>query len=221
MARPTFPAEPVTPAEILDGYLPGVLAGFASVAGTEQLRGELGLKLCGEGGGEWRLELGEGRLSLRPGSRLDAPLTLVQTVEDWRDTLWQGRGAGLGRLLASLFRADAAPPPAPPRFAQAAQAGFEALRKLDGLLRVAVVESGRPRWCADLRLGPGELPARPTTVVSMRARDADRLLAGTLKPMEAFLSGRLRLSGDYGLLLQLYAAGRGLGGALEGPSRRA
>lgn len=212
MQRPIFPAEPVEPAEILDRYLPGVLAGFASIAGAEQLRGELGLKLHGEGGGEWLVELSEGRLRLRPGSRLDAPLTLVQSVEHWRGTLWQGHGAGLGRMLARLFRADAPPPPAPPRFGAAAQAGLEALRKLDGLLRVAVAESGRVRWHADLRLGPGELPAQPTATVSLRARDADRLLAGTLKPVEAFLSGRLRLSGDYGLLVQLHAAGRNLGG---------
>jgi len=221
MAPPIFPTAPVAPAELLDVYLPEALAAFAEIEGAEDLDGSLGLQLVGESGGEWVLELVGGRLRVRPGSRAETPLSFVQSVEHWRAALWQGRGAGIGRAIARMFRAAPAPSAPPRSLAPAARASLDALRKLDGLLRVAVAEPGEGAWHADLRLGPGDLPRRPTTTVSLRGRDADRLLTGRLNPLEAYLAGKVRLSGDYGLLLQLHAAGREVGGAFGGGRGRA
>jgi hypothetical protein len=55
-------------------------------------------------------------------------------------------------------------------------------------------------------VGPGEVPQTPTASLSLCADDAAALLGRELGPLEALLSGRLRLDGEVGFLLQLQAA---------------
>ena len=82
---------------------------------------------------------------------------------------------------------------------------LEALAPLRGLLRVAVTDSGG-EWRVDLQLGPGEIPEEPTTKLCVSCADADELAAGRLKPLEAFMAGRIRVTGDMGLVFQIQAA---------------
>ena len=67
----------------------------------------LGVQLVGEGGGEWVLDLRGGDVRVRPGSRAETAFSYVQTVEDWRGALWEGRGGAVGRGAAALFRPGA------------------------------------------------------------------------------------------------------------------
>lgn len=214
MAPSDFPAVPVPPAELLERYLQGALDELAAFEGARHVEAAVGLLLSGEGGGEWVLALSGGRLRLRPGSRAEAAVTLVQPVEHWRGALWEARGGRVGRILAGLFRAPRRSDGADGPIGAAAPVALEALGKLDALLRLRLRGPGAERWHVDLKLGPGALPAKPTTVVSLAAEDADRLLAGDLDPVEAFMRGRVRLRGDLGVLLRLQSAGRRVGQAL-------
>jgi SCP-2 sterol transfer family len=131
----------------------------------------------------------------------------VQTVEHWRGALWEGRGGAIGRGAAALFH-----PGAPEVEAGLALAGgaaipaaVAALGELRGLLHVVVTDSCGD-WRVGLQLGPGDIPARPTTEVCVSAADADQMASGALKPIEAFMAGRIRILGDMGLVLQMQAA---------------
>jgi hypothetical protein len=201
-----FPRAPVPPAELLEKYLP---AAFAAAPRPEQVAGmtlALGVRLVGEGGGEWVLDLSDGDVRVRAGSRAETSFSYVQTVEDWRGALWEGRGAAVGRGAAALFR-----PGAPELEAAAGLVGAEipaviaALGSLRGLVRVVVTDPGGD-WRVDLQLGPGEIPSQPTTEMSVSAEDANRMATGELQPIEAFMAGRIRVLGDMGLVFQIQAA---------------
>ena len=203
---PEFPRSPVSPAELIETYLPAALATAPRPDAAADVTLTLGVQLVGEGGGEWVLDLRAGEVAVRAGSRADTAFSYVQTVEDWRGALWESRGGAVGRGVAALFH------PGAPELETAAGlvgAGVPALitslRELRGLLRVVVNEAGRD-WCVALQLGPGEIPGQATTEVCVSAEDADLMATGELKPIEAFMAGRIRILGDMGLVFQMQAA---------------
>ncbi|HKA14343.1 MAG TPA: SCP2 sterol-binding domain-containing protein [Myxococcota bacterium] len=201
-----FPRSPVAPAELLERYLP---AAFAESARPEHAAGvalALGVQLVGEGGGEWVLDLCDGDVRVRAGSRAETAFSYVQTVADWRGALWEGRGGAVGRGAAALFQPGAPEVEAAVGLVGAGiPAAIAALGELRGLVHV-VVSDAAGEWRVGLQLGPGDIPSLPTTEVCVSAADADQLAAGELKLIEAFMAGRIRILGDMGLVLQMQAA---------------
>jgi hypothetical protein len=217
---PEFPRSPVSPAELLEHFLPAAIetAGRSDPTGGATV--SLGVQLVGEGGGEWVLELSGGAVRVRAGSREKAAFSYVQSVADWRGALWEGRGGAVGRAVAALFR-----PGAPEIEAAFGAVGagiptaLAALGALRGLVHVVVSEPGG-EWRVGLQLGSGEIPAKPTTELCVSAADADAMASGELKPIEAFMAGRIRILGDMGLVLQMQAAQMQAAGAAAGAARR-
>jgi hypothetical protein len=203
---PDFPRSPIAPAELIETYLPAALAAAPRPAAAADVTLSLGVQLVGEGGGEWVFDLRAGDVAVRAGSRAETAFSYVQSVDDWRGALWEGRGGAVGRGVAALFH-----PGAPEIEAAAGLIGsgvpalIASLRDLRGLLRVVVNEQDRD-WCVALQLGPGAIPSQPTTEVCVSAEDADRMATGELKPIEAFMAGRIRILGDMGLVFQMQAA---------------
>jgi hypothetical protein len=203
---PEFPRSPVSPAELLESYLPAALAAAPSADRIGDVSVELGVQLVGEGGGEWVLELSGGAVRVHSGSREKTAFSYVQSVADWRGALWEGRGGAVGRGAAALFRPGAPEMEAAVGLVGAGiPAALQSLAPLRGLLHV-VVSDDTGEWRVGLQLGPGEIPAAPTTEVCVSAADADAMLAGDLKPIEAFMAGRIRVLGDMGLVFQIQAA---------------
>jgi len=217
---PEFPRSPVSPAELLENYLPAAIANAPSAGRIGEVSVALGVQLIGEGGGEWVLDLREGAVSVRAGSREKTAFSYVQTVDDWRGALWEGRGGAVGRATAALFQ-----PGAPEVEAAAGVVGagipavLQALEAVRGLLHI-VVSDDRGEWRVGLQLGPGAVPAAPTTEVCVSSADADALFRGDLKPIEAFMAGRIRVLGDMGLVFQIQAAQMQVASAHD-PARRA
>src|SRR5687768_14116976 len=104
---PEFPRSPVSPAELLESYLPAALAAAPSAGRIGDVSVELGVQLVGEGGGEWVLELSGGAVRVHSGSREKTAFSYVQSIADWRGALWEGRGGAVGRAAAALFRPGA------------------------------------------------------------------------------------------------------------------
>jgi hypothetical protein len=203
---PEFPRSPVSPAELLESYLPAALAAVPTPARIDGVSVALGVQLVGEGGGEWVFELNAGAVRVSAGSRSKTAFSYVQTVADWRGALWEDRGGAVGRGVAALFRPGA--PEVEAAFGivgPGIPAALDALGALRGLLHVVVRDDGG-EWRVGLQLGPGEIPAAPTTEVCVSAADANAMLTGELKPIEAFMAGRIRVLGDMGLVFQIQAA---------------
>src|SRR5262245_7950837 len=104
---PEFPRSPVSPAELLESYLPAALEAAPNAGRIDDVSVALGVQLVGDGGGEWVLELDGGAVRVRSDSREKTAFSYVQSVADWRGALWEGRGGAVGRGVAALFRPGA------------------------------------------------------------------------------------------------------------------
>jgi putative sterol carrier protein len=60
-------------------------------------------------------------------------------------------------------------------------------------------------WTVDFVLGPGEIPAEPSTTVTICAADAAAMGRGELNPIEAMMAGRIQVAGDLALMMQMQA----------------
>jgi hypothetical protein len=204
-----FPQSPLSPTEFLEQWLPRA---FAEADIPEEARSvdlQVGVCLHGDAGGEWVFEVKAGVLAVQPGSREECAFTFVQSVEDWRGALWEGRGGAIGRQSVALFKpgsqaAAAAGPgqmgPGPPN-----AAALEEMRKLDGVIQMQVTGAEGGDWAVAFKLGPGPIPDDPTTIVSITAEDAAALETGELDPMQAFMGGKLQVQGDMTLMMQMQA----------------
>jgi hypothetical protein len=200
---PTFPPAPVAPTELMQEYLPAAFAELGSLEGAADLDLALGLKLEGAGGGEWVVRLCEGRVDVRAVSRDHAAFTVLQSVDDWRGALWEGRGGVAGKALTRFFRPQAPPADAVERAALDAPKALARVRGLEGRVRLCVTGGPGGDWAVDLMLGPGRIPRDATTTVTIDHDDAEALGQGDLDPMQAFMGGRIGVSGSVSLLVRL------------------
>ena len=203
---PAFPPAPIAASEFFECYLPAAFSEAAVPDDVKVVELDLGVKLEGEGGGEWLCRLSEGRLRVAAGSREEAAFTVVQSVDDWRGALWEGRGGAIGQQAAAVFR--------PHEGLAAARSGtisaptpaaLAAMRDLSGLVRLVVTGGDGGDWRVGFKLGPGEIPAEATTTLTFSSEAAAALQRGELNPLEAFLAGRVRVAGDVTLVMQMQA----------------
>ena len=194
----------------MEDYLPRAFAEPGSL--RDSLAGldtRIGVRLEGEGGGEWVVHIEAGGLRVVAERRTQAAFSVIQSVRDWRGALWEGRGGAVGRQATAIFHADdlgaaegsaggLGRPPTPAVLAR--------MDRLDGLMRMVIsgCDDGED-WRIDFKLGPGEIPPEPTTTITLRAEDAEALERGELNPLEAFMAGRIRVLGDVTLMLQMQA----------------
>ena len=164
----------------------------------------LGVRLEGDGGGEWRFHLKDGSLRVESGPTEDAAFTVIQSVADWRGALWEGRGGAFGRQSQALFRPGQSGRGAPGAGAMS-PAALALLQQLRGVIKMVVTGGQGGDWAVAFKLGPGAPPAEPTTTVTVAAADADAMERGELDPMQAFMSGRIQIAGDMALLMQMQA----------------
>ena len=93
-----FPSDPVSPRVFVEEVIPAL---FAEAATPETAPDgtpidiKVGLSLRGDEGGDWTLHFARADLRVAEGIADDCKLTLVQSVEDWRAALWEGRAPGL------------------------------------------------------------------------------------------------------------------------------
>jgi len=205
---PEFPASPIAPARFMQEFLPAAFEEAAELrASLGELEAIVGVMLVGESGGEWTVHLEAGRVSVRAGSRDAAAFTWIQSVEDWRGALWEGRGGALGEQAAGVFRPGAAGSGA--LAGVPGPAALAKMRDLEGLVRLEVDGDG-DAWRLELKLGPGPIPPEPSATLRIGAADATALARAPEAEraslvLQYFMAGRIRLEGDLGLFLQMQA----------------
>ena len=202
-----FPPCPVPPADLLERWLPEA---FAEADLPDDVRNSdvrLGLCLEGAGGGEWVLQIESGALRVLAAPRDETAFTFVQSVDDWRGALWEGRGGAIGQAAAGLFRPGARSAAAGPAGVGAtpSPAALEQMRALDGLVRIVVMGGQGGDFAVGFKLGPGAIPAQPSATLSLSADDAAAMQRGELDPLAAFMAGRIRVEGDMTLVMQMQA----------------
>ena len=203
----SLPPSSTSPQEFFEKWLPGAFAAAPIPDAAREIDVKLGVRLDGESGGEWVFHMNRGSLEITPGSAEPCAFTLIQSVDDWRGSLWEGRGGAFGKQAAAMFQPSAqasgpGPGGRPPMNPQA----IERLGALKGVIRMVVSGGPGGDWRVDFKLGPGPVPADPTTTVTIAHADAEAMGRGELDPMQAFMAGKIQIAGDMGLMMQMQAA---------------
>jgi hypothetical protein len=169
--------------------------------------------LHGRDGGEWTVQLDAPAPRVEAGLDSGRAFTWVQSVDDWRGALWEGRGGQGGKWARIAFD--------PVRVAELAQkrplaeppkAAIGKLARAAGLFELCITGAPGGDWAAAVQLGSGPLAPKPNARVTVSDDDAAALSSGALSPMEAFLKGRVHFDGDSSLLLKLPRLARAAAG---------
>jgi len=203
---PDLPSSPIAAEEFLEDFVPNAFAEFAEGRLLPATDLALGFQLEGEGGGEWVARVREGALDVAREASDEATVTLIQSVDDWRGALWEGRGGIFGRAVNGVLSGDALP--ALREAVGDSEPSFEPLepiRSLDGLVRVVLAGDSGGDWSLAIKLGPGAIPDQASATVTIQAEDAVAMERGELDPLQAFMAGRIEVLGDMTLVLQIQA----------------
>lgn len=210
-----IPPQPVSPRVFFEEWLPALFASLEADSVERALELELGVILRGgaggeEGdeGGEWTLHFSAGELSVRPGRDEDCAITIIQRVEDWRSVLWEGRPALIADAVAATFASGAAGPRLATDAARLENPdALKGLSQIQGLIEaiIASEEVDAEDWRIGIQIGPGPIPESPQATILLGVAQADAIRRGDLHPLEALMTGQLRLEGDLGLIIQLQA----------------
>jgi len=183
--QPDIPAS-VTPAMFFEQLMP---AGF-------QAQIEQGLPapkeyviqytLTGDGGGDWNVAIRDGAMRVTTGSG-DAHMTITLSTGDWRDAVLGQNGADLALLL--------------PQTRPGRPDGSEAAKKLRGTMALELAREGEP-YRMEIAFANA---ASPRTTVKSKIVDYVAIQQGKLNGQEAFMTGRVRVEGDLGFLMQVVA----------------
>jgi putative sterol carrier protein len=186
------PPVDITPAQFFESWLPRALAGSKGPDQPLTLR----IRLDGDGGGAWDLSLGADGLVVKSGDGdgdAEPGVTLTQTVQDWR------------AIVAGEPGAMALTPPrvAPTRALLLDASAQELLAQLKGTIRFEVTGYNGRTWWLVARLGAGPVPEAADATLSVDAETYGAILARTLPPAAAYFQGKVKLSGDVNLAMQL------------------
>jgi hypothetical protein len=183
---------------ILEGWLPEL---FAST--SKRWQGDspvLRLSLSGAGGGDWELQVVDGRLSVERmtrtlGARPTEPdIWIRMPTADFLVVPFPSEDL-IEFLPADTDLVDLL-------FAQSQD--LELLEKLNGRIRFELEGRRRRRWSVDVAFGHAGMRAgRPRTVVSIDNGTCEKLAERLLTPLQALLAGRLRVDGDRVLAMQV------------------
>jgi hypothetical protein len=156
------------------------------------------VRLEGEGGGHWILDVNDGVLAVRPAGHpgVAPQVSMTQTVADWR-------AVAVGEAGAT----DLAPPQASPLDVLFVDpASRQVMASVKGTVRFEVTGYNGRTWWMQVKFGQQPEPAQPDATISVDAETYAKMLARTLAPPEAYFSGKIVLRGDTSLAMQLGVA---------------
>lgn len=207
-----FPPEPVTPRVFFEETIPALFAEADLDEAERAVDLKVGVVLRGavdgDEGGEWTLHFVDGELGITEGRAEECDVTIVQRVEDWRSALWEGRP----RLIADAVASVAVSGPGGLRPSGEIRGpgnpnALKGLSEIHGLIEATIAgeDEDADVWRVGIRIGPGPIPESPQATILLGADQADAIRRGELHPLEALITGQLRLEGDLGLIIQLQA----------------
>jgi putative sterol carrier protein len=177
----------VTPAQFFEELMPMGFAAQAAESGSAPADFAMVFQVEGEGGGEWLATIAGGKMTVKKGSG-EANLTIRLGVDDWRDAVLARNGASLALIL---------PPQRPGRPDNSARA-----KQLKGVMGVELARDGAEPFRVEMAFNGA---TAPKTVIKMKIADYVAMQDGSLNGQQAFMSGKLKVEGDMGFLMQIAA----------------
>jgi putative sterol carrier protein len=181
------PPADVTPKQFFEDWLPAQLA---SAGGFEPMK--VRTLLDGDGGGTWEIAVGP-KISVGAPSGGEADVTLMQTVADWRAIVAGEPGA-----------VNLAPPQASPQdVLMIDPKAQKMLKDVKGTVRFEVTGFNGRTWQLTVKFGQQPMAIQPNATITVDAETYAGMLARTIPAPQAFFSGKIKLTGDTNLAMQL------------------
>jgi putative sterol carrier protein len=186
--QPQIP-ESVTPAQFFEEMMPMGFAAQAQEGGSTGAPADFNLQfhVTGDGGGDWALAISGGQMTARKGSS-EANLTVMLSIDDWRDAVLGRDGASLALIV---------PQRRPGRPDNTAQ-----VKALKGVMGLELSRDSKDPFKIEMAFNNA---TAPKTVIKMKMADYLAMQEGKLNGQEAFMTGKLRLEGDMAFLMQIAA----------------
>lgn len=180
------PPSDITPQAFFESWLPGEYARLMSGLSATPPDLAACIDLSGEGGGAWMLSIRGGSLTVSQGQDT-ADVLVRQSVEDWRLVTLEADNADIPVGSASIDKL----------LMHSALGQVLATR---GTLRVEIPGfQGRTFAVAVTFQGANE----PSATISVDADTVAQIRAGTLPAPQAFFGGKIQISGDVTLAMQI------------------
>lgn len=185
--QPQFPPLPetTTPAQFFEQLLPLGFAAQPDAAKAPPIT--LQYHLTGDGGGDWIVRIGDGRMAVEKGTA-EAPLTFTMSTDAWRDCALGRNGCSLTLLL---------PQGRPGRPENASR-----VNALKGTMALELAREGADPFKMEMAFNNA---ATPRVTMKMKLPEYLDMQTGKLNGQEAFMTGKLRVEGDLPFLMQIAA----------------
>ena len=190
------PPRDITPAGFFSDWLPREFAAEFGAGKRAAADITVAVRLEGEGGGEWILDVKGGTLSERkPGSVGPSPMvSMTQSVADWRALAVGEDGANV----------DLAPPQASPLDVLFVDPqSRQLMNAIKGLVRFEVHGYHGRTWAMEVKFGAQSPGDEPDATISVDAVTYAAILARKMAPPEAYFSGKIQMRGNTSLAMQL------------------
>ena len=149
----------------------------------------------GDGGGEFALDIRNGRMTATPSCATDPFVTIRHDVRDLESLIRESGDSALGFLgglagLAGEMRLT--------------KGRIENLDDLKGTARLEL--KGKSGFRVDTHFGAGPLPDEPDCTIRVDDEIYRDLRAGSIPAQEAFMTGKIEIEGDMQMAMELALA---------------
>jgi hypothetical protein len=193
------PPRDITPATFFADWLPREFTAEFGIGKRSAQDITVAVHLSGAEGGSWVLDVIGSTLSVRPSGGLgpEPVVTLKQTVADWRALAVGEEGANV----------DLAPPQASPLDVLFVDpTSRQIMAAIKGQVRFEVIGYNGRTWWMEVKFGAQTARPDPDATITVDADTYSLILQRKLAPPEAYFSGKIRLSGNTSLAMQLAMA---------------
>ncbi len=191
------PPEDITPNGFFADWLPAQITDFKDM--IKEVGGGISastsVRVTGDNGGEWAIGLDNGEVAVSEGLKDDSLVTVtisegnfVEAVTGKRAEVPMGMPGGASGGMDPLKAIDEM------------KSKMDALKNVSGSFQFKI-EDDNP-FAATIKFA-GPMTEEPTATIIINSETAAELASGELNPQAAFMSGKLQIKGDMGLLMQL------------------
>jgi hypothetical protein len=188
------PPADITPQAFFESWLPKEYERLDALRQEQSLPAppsvRVNIALEGEGGGTWTVSIADSKLVVEQGACESPDLGISQAVEDWRAIVTGDGGAD-----------DLVPPET--STADVLFAGtqiHESLQEVTGTIRFELQGFQGRTWAADVAFGGAE---EPRATMALDAETYAQIRNKTLPAPQAYFSGKIQISGDTNLAMQV------------------
>lgn len=192
MSTLSRPPRDIAPSEFFESWLPEQYKQLKTEQSSEVVPpdGSISVTLEGDGGGAWTVAMSGGELAVSDGAAADSILSLTQSVEDFRAIIAGDEPEGGAGLPANIDFAQMFSDPS----------ALDLVKDVKGTINFEIPNfQGRTFAVSVMFNGTAE----PAAGVSVDADTIAAIRAGQLAPPQAFFAGKIQLTGDTTLAMQL------------------